>query len=123
MRKDAAQIRKGKTMSEDPSLREQARALLESDRLPGRRPNRIWGGPAYGANPCMVCGVPVRPGEVVLEVEFARDGAANPHFHVRCFSALESEIRSLEASARAALSDPAPGAASSTGTLSRLDGA
>jgi hypothetical protein len=123
VRDDAAHIWKGKTMSDDPSLREQARALLESGRLAGRRPNRVWGGPAHGANPCMVCGAPARPGEVVLEVEFARDGAANPHFHVRCFAALESEIRSLEASARADLSDPAQAAASSTGGLSHQDGA
>jgi hypothetical protein len=96
----AIPARHGRAMSDDATLRETARELLRAGKLPNRRPNRIWGGPGIGASQCMLCGGAIAPHEVVLEVEFAREDAArapNPHFHVRCFSALEAELRKLEA--------------------------
>ena len=88
-------------MSDDIILREKARELLQTGPLSDRRPGRIWGGPGFAGMQCMLCGVPVTQNEVVLEVEFTggSDGAAaiNPHFHVRCFSAVELARQHLEA--------------------------
>jgi hypothetical protein len=110
-------------MSDDASLRKQARELLESGRLPSRRPNRIWGGPVFGMSPCMVCGAPAKRGEVVLEVEFGHDGSTtNPHFHVRCFAALEAELRSFGSGEPSSRGD-GKAAASAAKDLRRRDGA
>jgi hypothetical protein len=93
-------------MSDDINLREKARELLRAGKLPSRRPDRIWGAQGFGGVKCMLCGADVGPGEAVLEVKFIGGGsdpdpgAANPHFHVRCFSALELELRNLEAGGR-----------------------
>jgi hypothetical protein len=81
-------------MSDENILREQARAAVEAGKLPGRRPDRTWGGPGVGAT-CAVCGLPVKRDEMEFEIEFARDGD-NPgldkfHVHIRCFAAWEFE--------------------------------
>ena len=81
-------------MPDEPRLREQARAVVESGKLPSRSPDRTWGGPGVGA-PCTICDKPVTKAELEFAIQFARDGD-NPgldkfHVHVRCFAAWEFE--------------------------------
>jgi len=79
---------------DEQALREKAREVLKSGKLPNRRPDRTWGG--HGVNaPCSVCGLPVTPQQIEFEIQFARDGD-NPgldkfHVHIRCFAAWEFE--------------------------------
>ena len=81
-------------MSDESALREKARDIIRTGKLPSRRPDRTWGGPGVNAE-CAVCGLPVRPDEMEFEIQFARDGD-NPgldkyHVHIRCFAAWELE--------------------------------
>jgi hypothetical protein len=81
-------------MPDEPVLREKARAVVQSGKLPARRPDRTWGGPGIGAE-CSVCALPVTKDQMEFEIQFARDGD-NPgldkfHVHVRCFAAWEFE--------------------------------
>jgi len=81
-------------MPDEARLREQARAGIQSGKLPSRTPDRTWGGPGVGAE-CSVCGRPVTKTELEFEIQFARDGD-NPgldkfHVHIRCFAAWEFE--------------------------------
>ena len=81
-------------MADEPILREKARAVIQSGKLPSRAPDRTWGGPGVGAR-CEICGVPVTSDEMEFEIQFARDGD-NPgldkfHVHIRCFAAWEFE--------------------------------
>jgi hypothetical protein len=80
-------------MDED-TLREKARSVVQSGKLPRRRPDRTWGGPGVDAL-CTICELPVRSTEMEFEIQFARDGD-NPgldkfHVHIRCFAAWEFE--------------------------------
>jgi hypothetical protein len=81
-------------MPDEPRLREQAREVIQTGKLPARSPDRTWGGPGVGA-PCSVCERPVSKDEMEFEIQFAHDGD-NPgldkyHVHVRCFAAWEFE--------------------------------
>jgi hypothetical protein len=81
-------------MPDEAILREKARAVLRTGKLPSRRPDRTWGGPGVGAL-CSVCELPVKKDELEFEIQFARDGD-NPgldkfHVHIRCFAAWELE--------------------------------
>jgi hypothetical protein len=81
-------------MPDESRLREQARAAIQSGKLPSRAPTRTWGGPGVGAA-CTVCDLPVTKNELEFEIQFARDGD-NPgldkfHVHIRCFAAWEFE--------------------------------
>jgi hypothetical protein len=81
-------------MPDEQILREKARAVVQSGKLPSRRPDRTWGGPGVGAH-CSVCGLPVKSDELEFEIQFARDGD-NPgldkfHVYVRRFAAWEFE--------------------------------
>ena len=81
-------------MPDEPRLREQARAVIQSSKLASRNPDRTWGGPGVGA-PCSVCEKPVTKEEMEFEIQFARDGD-NPgldkyHVHIRCYAAWEFE--------------------------------
>jgi hypothetical protein len=81
-------------MPDEPRLREQARAAIQSGKLPSRAPDRTWGGPGVGAA-CAVCGLPITREQLEFEIQFARDGD-NPgldkfHVHIRCFAAWEFE--------------------------------
>ena len=83
-------------MSDEARLRAKARAVVDSGKLPARRPDRTWGGPGVGAV-CAVCDLPVTKDEMEFEIQFARDGD-NPgldkyQFHIRCFAAWEFERR------------------------------
>lgn len=53
-------------------LHQQARAAIQSGKLPSRVPDRTWGGPGVGAA-CPICGLPVSRQEMEFEMEFARD--------------------------------------------------
>ena len=80
---------------DDSILRAKARQAIEAGILPNRRPDRMWGGPGVGAQ-CTICGAPVKHDELELEMEFTLDDAPGPskhHVHIRCFSALEFEMR------------------------------
>ena len=78
-------------MLDETILREKARAVVLSGKLPARRPDRTWGGPGVGAL-CSVCQLPVTKDELEFEIQFARDGGLDKyHVHVRCFAAWEFE--------------------------------
>jgi hypothetical protein len=68
-------------------LHQQARAAIQSGKLPSRVPDRTWGGPGVGAA-CPICGLPVSRQEMELEMEFARDRF---HVHLKCYAAWEFE--------------------------------
>lgn len=81
-------------MLDDSTLRQKAREAIQSGKLPGRPPQRMWGGPGSGAC-CVVCGEPVLQDEMGLELEYAADAAPSPvggyHAHVRCFAVWDTE--------------------------------
>ncbi len=84
-------------MPSEPRVCEQARAAIQSGKMPSRDPDRTWGGPGVGAE-CAVCGLPITRDQLEFEVQFARDGD-NPgldkfHVHIRCFAAWEFERNS-----------------------------
>jgi hypothetical protein len=83
-------------MPDEKALREKARAVVQSGKLPSRRPDGTWGGLGVGAS-CTICELPVTKDQMEFEIEFARDGD-NPgldefHVHIRCFAAWEFERR------------------------------
>ena len=89
-------------MGDDSILREKAREVIQAGNLPNRPPDRMWGGSGDGAQ-CVVCGAPVKHDEVQLELEFIGGdsaGAGNYQCHIRCFSALDLELRNLELASR-----------------------
>jgi hypothetical protein len=79
-------------MSDECALRERAREAIQDGRLPAGKPSRTWGGPGSGTR-CSVCGEPVMPDQMELEIEYGRNGEApglaNYRLHVRCFAAWE----------------------------------
>ena len=76
-------------------LHQQARAAIQSGKLPRRVPDRTWGGPGVGVA-CPVCGLPVSQQEMEFEMELAH-GGSNPgrdkffHVHLKCYAAWEFE--------------------------------
>jgi hypothetical protein len=54
-------------MPDEGRLREQARAAVQNNKLPARRPDRMWGGPGIGAL-CAVCEKPVTKDELELKL-------------------------------------------------------
>jgi hypothetical protein len=83
-------------MPDEKALREKARAVVQSGKLPSRRPDRTWGGLGVGAS-CTICEPPVTQDQMEFEIQFARDGD-NPgldkfHVHIRCFAEWEFERR------------------------------
>jgi hypothetical protein len=60
-------------MPEESSLREKAREVIRTGKLPDRRPDRTWGGAGVGA-PCTICGEPVTKDQLEFEIQFAFDG-------------------------------------------------
>jgi hypothetical protein len=81
-------------MPDEVILRAKARTVVQSGKLPSRRPDRTWGGPGVGAD-CAVCDLPVTKDQMEFEIQFARDGSQpgldKYHVHVRCFAAWEFE--------------------------------
>jgi hypothetical protein len=83
-------------MPDEKALREKARAVVQSGKLPSRRPDRTGGGLGVGAS-CTIRELPVTKDQREFEIEFARDGD-NPgldkfHVHIRCLPAWEFERR------------------------------
>jgi hypothetical protein len=82
-------------MKDEAVLRDRARRAMLSGRLPGRRPDRIWGGPSGGAE-CAICGARVTPDELDFEIEFFRNegdrGVDRHHVHIHCLAAWETEL-------------------------------
>lgn len=73
---------------------------MRSGKVPGRPPDRMWGGPGTGTQ-CSVCNAPVNPDEVEFELEFLwPTQLVTYHVHVDCFAAWECERESLESAAR-----------------------
>jgi hypothetical protein len=83
------------TVPDEPILRGQAREAMRRGTLPSRRSDRMYGGPGSG-QPCVVCGKPLPPEEMEIELEFNRDGATRGvdqhHLHQRCYAAWESSV-------------------------------
>lgn len=48
---------------------QKARDVVQAVKLPNREPERIWGGPSLGGD-CVLCGLPIRRGQLELEIEF-----------------------------------------------------
>jgi hypothetical protein len=86
-------------MSDERTLHEKAREVIQAGKLPNRRPDRTWGGPGVGAD-CAICRAPVTRDEFEFEIEFARGGLDSGldkyHVHIRCFGAWEFERCNLE---------------------------
>jgi hypothetical protein len=81
-------------MDDETVLRRLVRDAVGEQRLPPRRPDRMWGGPGNGQR-CAICTGVLDREEMGFELEFAGAGPAgaaiNHHAHVRCFAAWEFE--------------------------------
>ena len=80
-------------MPDEPLLREKAREAIRAEKLPSRRPDRMWGGPGIGEL-CVICGETIKRDQLELEIQFARAAGSNVdtfHVHIRCFAAWELE--------------------------------
>lgn len=86
-------------MSDENSLCQKVREVIQAGTLPNRPPRRMWGGPGVGAD-CTMCNVSIQRDELELEIEFARDNDADTvdkyHVHILCFAAWERARRKLE---------------------------
>ena len=60
-------------MNNEATLREKAREAIQSGKLPATKPSRTWGGPGSGTE-CSVCGEPVKPDQMELEIEYRPNG-------------------------------------------------
>jgi hypothetical protein len=84
-------------MHDDGFVREKAREIILSGKLPDRTPDRVWGGRGTGCD-CAVCGTSIEYADMELEIEFddAEGSGATSHFvHLHCFSILELERQKL----------------------------
>lgn len=81
-------------MPDEPILRKKAREAIRAEKLPSRRPDRMWGGPGHSER-CVICGETIKRDQLELEIQFARDGAGSDvnsfHVHVQCFAEWELE--------------------------------
>jgi hypothetical protein len=80
-------------MNDEKLLRVKAREAMESGRIPGRRPERMWGGKGSGVC-CAVCDLPVRRDEIGFDLEFLGQGNSSSNnyaLHIRCLAAWEFE--------------------------------
>jgi hypothetical protein len=75
-------------------LHAKAREAMRAGDVPSRYPDKLWGGPATGDR-CAVCGDSTTPGEIALEIEFARGseaGRTSYHVHPLCFAIYNREL-------------------------------
>ena len=87
-------------MNDNTKLQELAYQTLRLGAMPARRPDRVWGGAAFGGCTCKLCGAVVEPGGIALEVEYVGEGEGQTrgvHLHVRCFHALTMAISRIGA--------------------------
>jgi hypothetical protein len=99
-------------MSSDTPSRDRIHAAIAVGLIPDHRPDHLWGGRASRGN-CAACRMPVKMGEVVLEIQYIEDGGARTtthDVHIRCYVALEDEWNRREA---AGLTQHSPGSAAS----------
>ena len=87
-------------MPDEPMLREKARAVLRSGRIPSRTPDRTYGGPGSRVT-CAICSELITPDQAEIEIEFGRR-AVPPNLdryflHVRCMAAWEFERTKVSA--------------------------
>jgi hypothetical protein len=86
-------------MTDEKTLRQRAREGMQSGKLPGRRPERMWGGRGSGGE-CAICGHPLTPDQFEFELQFSANGAGSGadgcHVHIRCFAAWEFERENSE---------------------------
>lgn len=74
---------------DDIELRERARTLLASGRLPSLEPSILWAGSGRD-EPCCVCRLLVRGNEIGFDLSFGMPGRdAELHMHGRCRIAWE----------------------------------
>ena len=74
---------------DESMLRERARQLLISGKLPCSDPAVSWAGSGRG-EPCCVCMLLVRPDEIAFDLSFTESAArAELHMHSRCRIAWE----------------------------------
>lgn len=85
----------GGSVTDDPTLREKARALLQSGQFEARSGVSVLAGRASGQERCCVCLELVMAGQVFWEAE-SRPGGTSLFFHVSCFHAVESQSQSVE---------------------------
>ena len=74
---------------DESDLRERARRLLISGRLPSSEPAASWAGSGRD-EPCCVCQVLVRPDEIAFDLSFrSLERDVELHMHSRCRIAWE----------------------------------
>jgi hypothetical protein len=86
-------------MPDESILRERAREVIRSGKLPANQPDRTFGGTSSGAV-CAVCGDAIPRQQMEFEIEFnsygVMPGSAHYHLHPRCFAAWEFERTKVE---------------------------
>src|SRR5579863_406894 len=109
-------------MGDKTEIRQKAREAITAGKVPARHPHRMWGGMGDGAC-CAICGGSITQDEFGMDLEFARDDGdpdkIEYYFHVRCYTAWDSERCRLEGMAegttdgsnRQLAESPAPSAA------------
>ena len=86
-------------MPDEPIARARARAAIQAGKIPGRSPDRMWGGPGVGAA-CAVCDLSITRDQLEFEIEFQRLGGLDTfHVHIRCFAAWELERTKVDGEA------------------------
>jgi hypothetical protein len=95
----------------DATMRERIRDLLQSRQLPVYCPDRVWGGFGTGQERCAVCDEMVGARQGLIEVESSGAHGSSLYFHARCFWPLESEWRPLEHASVSRAGSSNPGAA------------
>jgi hypothetical protein len=88
-------------MKDESTLRQKARELIQSGKLPAKRPERMWGGRGSDVT-CAICGDPLKADQFEFELQFTADSAGAVssvcRVHVRCFAAWELEREELDTS-------------------------
>jgi hypothetical protein len=94
---------------DDERLRQNARDLIGTGRLPGSPPTRVWGGPSLGSR-CTLCAVGIGRDELEFELEFESShgvwNAPPVRLHGRCLVAWESEVKAARAALPSARGAP-----------------
>jgi hypothetical protein len=81
----------GNDTNNEEALRQKARQLVRSGKLPICRPDRVWGGRGEGVK-CSICDIAVTEAEIEFELEFFRaPTVVRHHVHLDCFTAWERE--------------------------------
>ena len=83
-------------MIDQGALQAHAREAIQTGKLPGRVPSRIWRGSGYGTH-CVICANLVNADEIGYQLQFAEWDGHGPtveyHLHLHCFMAWDQECR------------------------------